>query len=172
MGDPTVREALRQLEFLSGISEGLFTQLESISQLCSFSAGGVLFRQGEPAIDLHLVLAGLVSLEICAAGVGCKRILTIGPGDLVGWSPVLKQGKLTATARAMAVTQTIKLAGPAVLAICDQDPRFGYEFMQRTAVALAKRLNATRLQLLDVYGSAMPLGHTEQVNDAARASPP
>ena len=40
--------------------------------------------------------------------------------------------------------------------ICEHNPRFGYEFMKRTALALATRLSATRLQLLDIFGDALP----------------
>jgi hypothetical protein len=35
---------------------------------------------------------------------------------------------------------------------CDADAQLGYEMMKRFLPVLVKRLNATRLQLLDVYG--------------------
>jgi len=37
---------------------------------------------------------------------------------------------------------------------CDQDPRFGYELMQRFAQIAVQRLQATRLRLLNMYGDA------------------
>ena len=37
-----------------------------------------------------------------------------------------------------------------------EDPRFGFEFMRRTAQTLASRLNATRLQLLKTSGHMFP----------------
>jgi len=40
-----------------------------------------------------------------------------------------------------------------VRAACDTDPALGYEFMQRFAAVMVERLQATRLQLLDVYGN-------------------
>ena len=98
-----------------------------------------------------------------AAAVGCKRILTLGAGEMLGWSPVLKQQRLTATARALSDIQTVELDAAQVLAFCESEPRFGYEFMRRTSLALAKRLNATRLQLLDVFGSEMPPVPDERV---------
>ena len=36
------------------------------------------------------------------------------------------------------------------------DPGFGCEFLRRTAKALASRLSATRLQLLDVFRDQAP----------------
>ena len=75
---------------------------------------------------------------------------------------MLEYGRLTATARAISDAQTIAFSGPQILAICEQNPRFGYEFMKRAALALAKRLNATRLQLLDVFGTQMPTATDER----------
>ena len=43
-----------------------------------------------------------------------------------------------------------------LLTICEQDLEFGYELMRRTMLAVAKRLDATRMQLIDVYGSQLP----------------
>jgi CRP-like cAMP-binding protein len=69
-----------------------------------------------------------VSLEICAPGVGCRRILTVAAGELLGWSPVLGQEYMTASARALTPTKVVAADAREILAICDQNPRFGYEF--------------------------------------------
>jgi CRP/FNR family transcriptional regulator, cyclic AMP receptor protein len=80
----------------------------------------------------------------------------VGEGELLGWSPVLEQSQLTATARALAATTAVEINASQILTVCEHDPRFGFELMRRAARALAKRLNATRLQLVDVYGNQMP----------------
>jgi CRP-like cAMP-binding protein len=153
---------LRGVQFLRELSDESIDQLAGVARIVEYPAETVIFRQGEAASTLHLIVEGNVSLELCASGVGCKRILTIGPGELLGWSPVLEQGRLTATARAISEVRTVAFSGPQVLAICEQNPRFGYEFMKRAALALAKRLSATRLQLLDVFGTQMPVATDER----------
>jgi CRP-like cAMP-binding protein len=82
--------------------------------------------------------------------------MTVGAGDLLGISPVLGQTRMTATARTVAPTQALQLNVGQILTLCEHNPRFGYEFMRRAALAVAKRLNATRLQLIDVFGAQMP----------------
>ena len=77
--------------------------------------------------------------------------MTIGNGDLLGCSPLLGQKQVTATARTLSPTQAIQLKGIEVARRCEQNSRFGFEFMNCTARAMAKRLTATRLQLLDLY---------------------
>ncbi len=151
-----VLEALREVEFLQGIADEYLQELAAVAKLQEFPAGKVIFRTGEPATHIYLIISGNVSLEICSPGLGCKRILTAGEGDLVGWSPVLEQIQLTATARTISDTHTVAISGGQVITLCEHDPRFGYVFMRRAALALAKRLNATRMQLLDLYGSEMP----------------
>jgi CRP/FNR family cyclic AMP-dependent transcriptional regulator len=151
-----IQEVLRRLRILDGLDEEHLVQLADVAEQVQFAEGEVIFREGDPATDVYLIVDGSVSLEVCAASVGCRRILTITEGELLGWSPVLDQTRLSATARALEPTRAVRLNGKQVLAQCEHNPRFGYEFMRRAALALANRLNATRLQLLNVYGSAMP----------------
>ncbi|MCA8998251.1 MAG: cyclic nucleotide-binding domain-containing protein, partial [Planctomycetaceae bacterium] len=119
-------------------------------------AKATIFREGEVATSIFIVQQGHVVLEICASGVGCRQILTVGPGELLGWSATLKQAKFTATARAQDAVRLIEIDGAQSLAIWAQHPELGYEFMKLVALAMAKRINATRIQLLNVYGNDMP----------------
>jgi CRP-like cAMP-binding protein len=151
-----VLDALRGMGVLEGIGEAQLIKLASIAECTEFPKGAMIFREGDPATDVYLVAEGSVSLEICAPSVGCRRILTVGDGELLGWSPALEQAKLTATARAQTPIRAVKINGRQLLTLCEHDPRFGYEFMRRAALALAKRLSATRLQLVNVYGEEMP----------------
>ncbi len=167
-----VATALRSLRLLERFPEELLAPLAAIASVESFPAGAVLFRQGDAARTSYLVIEGTVALEVCAPGVGCKRILTVTSGELLGWSPVLEQEHLTATARALTPTRAVAMDGRQVLALCEHNPRFGYEFMRRTALALARRLNATRLQLLDVYGPEMASTPDERAANVPTASLP
>ena len=58
---------------------------------------------------------------------------------------------MTASAKALTKTKAVAIDAEAIRNWCDKDPKFGYAFMKRLAGAIAQRLNATRLQLLDVY---------------------
>jgi CRP-like cAMP-binding protein len=149
-------KTLRELRFLHDIAAGHLEHLSDIAELKDFDEEDILFREGDPADVVYLIVYGSVSVEICSPGIGCKRILTVGAGELLGWSALLEQSRLTATARAISLTRTVEINGGKLLTICERDPRFGFEIMRRMALALAKRLSATRMQLLDVYGSQVP----------------
>ncbi len=156
MSETDVRTALRESEFMRGFPDVQLDKMVTIASLVIFREGDLVFKEGELAADVYVVVSGSVALEICGPATGCRRILTVGKGDLLGWSPVLEQKRLTATARTLHETEAVRINASQLLTLFEHDPRFGFEFMRRAALALAKRLSATRLQLLNVYGSEMP----------------
>ena len=157
MSKDNLIETLREIRFLHDIGPMRLEQIAKIARLRDFNHGDVVFRQGDAAQHIYLIVHGNVSLEICAAGTGCKQILTLGPGELLGWSSVLEQTCYTARARALEATRLVEINVAQLLTMCSHDPQFGYELMHRTALALAKRLSATRMQLLNVYGDQLPV---------------
>ena len=156
MTTPSLLNQLRELRFLEGIGDEAVEQIAEIARMVEFAAGAMIFRQGEPAKKIYLVVHGTVSLEISAPGVGCRRLMTIERGELLAWSPLLGHTQLTATARALTPTEAVEMSASQVLAMCEQNARLGYELLRQVADAMASRLNATRLQLIDIYGSQMP----------------
>lgn len=153
MSDPKMIERLRGVRFLAGLDDGFLEDLANNAKVVTFAAGKVLFREGDPAKSFYFVVRGSVALEICAPAVGCRRTASVGPGELLGWSPALGEATLTTTARALSDVEAVEILGTQVLAICEHNPRYGYEFMKRVAKTLSKRLSAARVQLLDVFGT-------------------
>jgi len=147
---------LQEMGFLQDMAPEHLEEIANIAQIRDFAKFDVVFREGEAAENMYLVMFGIVSLEICAPGAGCKQILTLGPGELLGWSSLLEQ-RYTARARTPQGARLLQINVAQLLKICDRDPQFGYELMRRTALALANRLSATRMQLLNVYGEHLPV---------------
>jgi CRP/FNR family cyclic AMP-dependent transcriptional regulator len=156
MAETMLLDALRTIRFLEGITDLERQQLASVAQLEEYRPGAVVFSEGQRLARIFLVVEGAVALEIRVPKDGARRIQTVGPGELLGWSPVLDQTPMTATARALMPCRLIALDAAQVLGLCHHDWKFGFMFMRRTARALATRLNATRLQLLDVYHHELP----------------
>ena len=163
MTNQTLLNVLKGLQFFHDIHEKYLEQVASVAVLRDVEEPSLLFRWGDVATHVYFLVSGRVSLDICAAGIGCRRILTIGSGEPLAWSALLQQSRLTATARALTQTQLVVIDASQLLTICQHNPQLGFEIMRRTALALAARLSATRLQLLDVYGNQPPqtLGETK-----------
>jgi CRP-like cAMP-binding protein len=122
-----------------------------MARLEAIAEWDVLFREGAPSQDLFLVQSGFFALDMFVPARGRITILTVGPGELLGWSALLGEGAMTATATAVENSQVIGLPGDKLRTLCNVDHEFGYSLMRHLAVALSQRLLATRLQLLDLF---------------------
>jgi CRP-like cAMP-binding protein len=120
-------------------------------------AGEVIFHEGEKSPNIFVVIEGKVALEIDVASRGATRIQIVGPGRFLGWTPILTSGPMTATARAVEPCRLVAINALQVRQACGENPNFGVEFMRRTALALSRRLSATRLHLADAYESELPV---------------
>ena len=151
-----VVDELRGVEFLHEFPEEYLNHLADISRLVEFPARSTIFREKDEARDVYVVISGQVSLVICAPGVGCRELMKVGPGDLIGWSPLVGRSRLSDTAHAVTGVTAIAIPGEKLLGLCDEFPKFGFDFIHRAAKVLASRLSATRLQMLKMTGHALP----------------
>jgi CRP-like cAMP-binding protein len=140
-------DELANLRFLRHFAPDHLRQIASIARLQEFQPEDVIFYEGEAARDVYLVLEGDVALEMNVPDRGVFRVHTVGAGELLGWSPVLGSGGMTATARALTRCRLAALDAAKIRALSEQAPQFGVDFFRRTAAALAERLRATRLHL-------------------------
>jgi CRP/FNR family transcriptional regulator, cyclic AMP receptor protein len=113
-----------------------------------------LFREGDPADRFFLIRHGQIALEVHAPGSGSHVIETLGEGEVVGWSWLFKPYRWQFDARAAQPSRLVAFDAACLRGKADADHEFGYQLMQRFASAMLERLQATRLQLLDVYGNA------------------
>jgi hydrogenase maturation protease len=151
MPEPVTVEWLKSLAFLAAATDAELQALLPSVQKEHYPAGTMLFREGDQLNRVFIVADGRVALEVLGPDHRPRRFQTLSRGELLGWSPLLGSAPMTASARALTDVTVAAIDARGLLALCDNDPRFGYHFMKRTVAALAARLQATRLQLLDVY---------------------
>lgn len=149
---PVSIDALRGLQFLQALPPAVLDRIAGLATVRTYAAGQYLFREGAGHGELLIIASGHVALEVRVPTRGDVRILSLGPGDMIAWSALLGDGRMTTSAVAVDDAEVIAIRAVDALALCEADPAFGYCLMQRVADALANRLVATRLQLLDLYG--------------------
>jgi CRP/FNR family cyclic AMP-dependent transcriptional regulator len=142
---------LYELSFAKGLPPRAMEALATMAELETVAEWEVLFREGALCQDLFLVQTGFFTLDMHVPARGRVTILTVGPGELLGWSALLGEGSMTATATAVEESRVITLPGDKLRTLCNVDHEFGYSLMRHLAVALSQRLLATRLQLLDLF---------------------
>jgi CRP-like cAMP-binding protein len=115
-------------------------------------AGALLLREGDPADTFFLIRHGMVALEVHAPGRGPLRIETLGAGEVVGWSWLFAPYRWQLDARALEPCSLVVFDAACLRGKVERDHELGYQLMARFAANLVDRLQATRFQLLDVYG--------------------
>ena len=133
--------------------------LQSIAALASvrkLAAGEIVFREGQRVCELFLSHSGRVALDMSVTGRGSVRLLSIGAGEVLGWSAILGDCVMTATATTLEATTSVAISATKLQQLCAADHEVGYEFMRRLAAAVSRRLVATRLQLLDLFADTTP----------------
>ncbi len=118
-----------------------------------FEAGSYILREGNPADEFYLIREGRVALEVHAPGKREITFQTVGPGEIIGVSWLVPPYRWSYDARAIDRVRAISLDARCLRGKCDDDHDLGYEMMTRFVPVLVQRLQATRLQLLDLYGS-------------------
>jgi len=116
-----------------------------------FKRGDYIFREGDPADTFYLIREGKVAVEISAPQHEPIIIATLEEGEILGWSWLLAPYQWKHQARAADNLRAIALDGKCLRAKCEENHDLGYEVLKRFARIIEQRLEATRLQLIDVY---------------------
>jgi CRP-like cAMP-binding protein len=151
MNDSILIRKLQGIGFLHGIDPAHLEQIASISEVCDYDPKEILFHEGEEADYVYFVVTGKIMLELCPSTIYQKSLMSVGPGEMLGWSAFVEQCNYASTGVVVAPTQLIRIEGKRLRSICDNDTEFGYDFMHRIMRGLAKRLTTTWTQLANVY---------------------
>lgn len=147
----TLERILAEQPFLQGLDQRHVQTLVGCAANVQFAAGQVIFRQGEEANRFFLLRQGKVAIETPGAERGATTIQTVGEGEVLGWSWLTPPYRWRFDARAVEPTRALALDGKCLRGKCEEDRDLGYELLKRISQVIARRLEATRLQLLDIY---------------------
>lgn len=151
----TLTEVLRAYPELGDLTPSQVERLAEMAREARFQAGEIIFREGDSRDEFFLIVSGAVALET-HAGNRTVRIQTLMNGEELGWSSVLKGSRKHFQARALKSVRALAFDGERLRAFCDEDPEFGFRFTRWMLTVVAQRLQATQLQLLDLYGPPNP----------------
>ncbi len=144
---------LKEHPFLDGMNDRMIRMIVDCASNEVFKAGQFILREGEDADKFYFIRDGTVAVETFIPHKGPLLIRTRTAGEVFGWSWMVPPYKWHFDARAMETTRALAIDGKCLRRKCDDDFELGYELMKRFALMIAERLEATRLQLMDIYGS-------------------
>ena len=143
--------SLAEYPFFQGLDEPLLRRLAACGRDAHFDAEEFVFRAGEPADSLYVIREGAISLEVYTPHRPVLPVHILGPGDLLGWSWLIPPFQWHFDARALQPTRMIAFEGRCLREAFDQDHELGYQLLVRFFPIVVQRLQATRMQLLELY---------------------
>jgi CRP/FNR family transcriptional regulator, cyclic AMP receptor protein len=148
----TLESILVEHPFFKGLQPQYLQLVIGCASNVRFNAGTYILREGEQASQFYLIRHGKVALEVFAAQRGPIIIETIEAGEVLGWSWLFPPYRWHFSARVVEPVRAIALDGTCLRTKGEEDHDLGYELMKRVTRIMMERLQATRMQLLDVYG--------------------
>jgi CRP/FNR family transcriptional regulator len=145
---PEILKGMDIFEFLT------IDGLKDIAEMCQieeFEAGALVFKDGDKADKLYMLLEGRVSIEV-DTGAGRKAsVYTLTRGKFFGYPALIRPRYFTTYARCMDKVKVVSLlADDLVNKIFKEDCRRGYLVMNKCAELVAQKLHETRMQLLSL----------------------
>ncbi|CAM5455546.1 cyclic nucleotide-binding domain-containing protein [Streptomyces purpurascens] len=126
-------------------------RLMRIAREVSFDAGARLFEEGRRAERFWIVRTGTVVLDLHVPGRRAAVVESLGQGELVGWSWHFPPHVWHLGGEAMGPVRAFEFDAETVRAMCAQDAEFGRAIAVWVGRAVAHRLHASRVRLLDLY---------------------
>ena len=144
---------LEQHPFTEGLAPEFLRELSGHTRERRFETEEAIVREGDPAEEFFLVFEGKVALEVVVPDRPRRTIQTIGPGEVLGWSWLIPPRRWRLDARAMKRTRVLSVEAEALRRAMEERPADGYRFLLRLLPVITRRLEMTRIQLLDIHGS-------------------
>jgi len=138
---------LQGARFTLRLSEPHRKALAALATVRECPGDTLLFEEQKNSPFVYCVLEGTVSLQVREPFGDVVEIDTVGPGELLGWSPLFGRRAMTASARTTGPCRLAVFEVSRVAELCDRDPRFGFEFLRGVGLQVSDRLRSTRRAL-------------------------
>ena len=154
----TVEQLLADSSALATLPPEHRATMAGCARLRVFYPGDRLLSEGDAADEFFLIRSGAVAIETEVPGRGTVTLETLGPGEILGWSWLVPPYRSAFGARALDAVHVIALDGACLRGKCERDPALGFDLLKVVATVFVRRLEETRMRLLDLYSGARDAG--------------
>ncbi len=149
----SIESILANHPFFEDLNKEYLELITGCASNVRFEAGEFIHRQHGDADRFYVIRQGKVALELCPPGRSTITLQTVNEGEILGWAWLVPPYQWHCDAQAIELTRAIALDGKCLRKKCQEDHSLGYELLSRMLPILGQRMEATQIQLLDLYGS-------------------
>jgi len=146
-----LRSALGEHAFFAGMDSHHLDTLASLATWSEHRAHSWIARAGEYPDSFHAIVSGRAGIEINTPGRAPLIVATVHEGGVIGWSWFFDRS-WQFDVIALDDVRSIALDARRLLDACGDSDGLRAEITVRLLQVVVSRLEATRHQLVDVYG--------------------
>jgi CRP/FNR family transcriptional regulator, cyclic AMP receptor protein len=149
----TIEPLLAEHPLFKGLDPRYLQLLVGCASNVRFNPGEYIGRDEEVSNEFYLIRHGSVALDVYSPLKGSITFLTLGEGDVIGWSWLVAPYRGHFDARTIELTRAIRIDAKCLREKCEKDHELERELYKRFVPIIVERLEAMTMQLLDVYSS-------------------
>lgn len=136
-------ELLRKTDLFQGLGDAEIRRFSTVARPEGLRAGEYLFLLGDNADRLYVISAGRVDLcfPMPLGGVVTDiSVESVGPGNTLGWSALVKPYRFTLSARVAESGEALAFTRADLLRLFEAEPSIGYALHTRISELVGIRL--------------------------------
>jgi CRP-like cAMP-binding protein len=144
------KESLSKFELFREIPMPVLKEVEEICEEVFVAKNGYVFREGERADRIHLLVQGSVALRVKLTSRPDSVTVSIvsRPGQTLGWSGLVSPNHYTASAFCEEDCMLAAIPADKFMQILEKHPEAGLKIMLRVTEVISDRLRNSRQTLL------------------------
>jgi CRP-like cAMP-binding protein len=149
--DPAILDLIKSA--FDGLDDEAAARLAGAATLVEVAPGARLASEGDPADGVYVVAEGSIQLAIHQRQADLT-VATLSTGELLGWSWAVEPHRWTFDVSSAGGASLVRVPMASLEGLVDEHPRAGVALYRAVVGVLSRRLRDTRVQLLDLHGSA------------------
>lgn len=143
-------EILRRYPYFAAAQDAGLRDLAMICEEELIPAGTVMYREGDKADKLYILVEGEVDIQYTLGSGELRTVDTIVPGELMMWSALVEPYKSTAVVTTRQDSKVIAMDSDKLRIFCTSDREVANDVLLHVTKLLATRLEGARIQLATV----------------------
>jgi CRP/FNR family cyclic AMP-dependent transcriptional regulator len=156
---------MKQSDLIKGLSRDFLKQVMEVAEKETYRGGRLLFKEGDPAKQLYVLLKGRVSLTLGETG---HIVYTVDhPGEVFGWSSLVGRKGFSTTAECKEPTKLLRISVQKLEKLFEKDRASEVIFLRQLVAVLGSRLIQSYRMICDKAQADLSLSYgTGQVQES------
>ncbi len=153
MSAPPTPEQLREIGLFGALGDEVLEYLAQTLPIVLVEAGAHVFREGDVAREMYVVLDGEIEVQKRARRGTETRVAVLGPGDWFGEMSILDVQPRSATVVALAPSRLLRVTSEALDGLYRRDLKAYSLIVLNVARELSRRLRVADALLADIVAN-------------------